>query len=241
MFHGAFSTVPGKRQRLLERQSLGIDSPITFCQAILVGLIEATFAAGLLRATSWEGIFNTSQFLVYLCTITWFSGIFVPERIDLFPTFQSWILPGSVPPNVPLMISYGPSVSWRNCDVVGTFERGKIGKKNNQGASVDVLCMWLLVGFLWKCLYVIYLSIYIYMYIHQIHNIYIYCFLWSLDNPETGDIQQNPSFHCDEKIFICFASLRSWKSDGRGAPTCQVSRSLRWRVTVLFFCWELTY
>ena len=111
----------------------------------------------------------------------------LPERIDLFPTFQSWILPGSVPPNVPLMISYGPSVSWRNCDVVGTFEGGKLAKKP-PGASVDVLCMWLLVGFLRKCLHVIS----IYMYIHTIFT--IYCFLWSLDNPQTGDIQQIPHF-----------------------------------------------
>ena len=134
MFHGAFSTVPGKRQRLLERQSLGIHSPITFCQGILVGLIEADF-----QHRSILG-----KFMYYHLVLR-----YVPERIHLFPTFQSWILPGSVPPNVPLMISYGPSVSWRNCDVVGTFEGGTNWKKQQPGCrcrcAVHVIACWISV------------------------------------------------------------------------------------------------
>ena len=127
------------------------------------------------------GIFNTGQFLVYLCnyhlvlryfcswkdsSISYFSKLDSPRFSTTKRAFDDFLR------------TIRELKKLRCC---WDLWMGENWKKKQPGASVDVLCMWLLVGFLWKRLYVLSIS----MYIHTIFTIFTICFLWSLDNPET--------------------------------------------------------
>lgn len=171
MFHGAFSTVPGKRKATGEakfgnwfaHQFLSGNFGRANWSDICCRFVKGNQLGGDFQHQPILGIFMYYHLVLrYFCSwkdwsISYFSKLDSPRFSTTKRAFDDFLR------------TIRELKKLRCC---WDLWKGENWKKNNQGASVDVLCMWLLVGFLWKCLYVIYLSIYICIYTR--FTIYIY-------------------------------------------------------------------